>query len=491
MNILKIKLTSLVNILLKISLPIIIIAGIIMCFASFQGFHIASTAVFTLIMLISLLGGYKIVNSGLNCNKKILIILLMGAVVRILWLLNTNNTPTSDFSAMYEEAGQFVQGNRDVLKGLSYPARFPHMIMTILYMALIRYIFPYYSLVAIKMVNLILGIGVLILLYAIAEQIFKDKKYQLYTLLLGSLYPPFITYTSVFCSENLAMPLYLLSILLFLKGLKKQNHMSIILILSSAALGIGNLFRMIAVVILIAYVIYLLVYSEQNIFKKFQNIICITLPYMMVLILVSSCLQRINITDTPLWRGKEPKITSVLRGTNIESLGMWNAEDAQIGQDNLGDYDEIEKKSKEIIYERLTTTPPLKIGIFYIEKLASQWCMGDFSGSFWTQNDMDDDRIIFKVGQAGSMPFQVIYVIMLIMAFFRLINKDKSSEGFSIDLFHLILIGYIGAYLITENQCRYGYIISWIFIILGIDGIKAFISSSVSKKKSNEIEISI
>lgn len=50
-------------------------------------------------------------------------------------------------------------------------------------------------------------------------------------------------------------------------------------------------------------------------------------------------------------------------------------------------------------------------------------------------------------------------------------NNNGSEPNTKLNLFHLILLGYVAAYLITENQNRYGYIVSWIFIILAVDGI--------------------
>ncbi|WP_252233191.1 MULTISPECIES: hypothetical protein [Clostridium] len=46
------------------------------------------------------------------------------------------------------------------------------------------------------------------------------------------------------------------------------------------------------------------------------------------------------------------------------------------------------------------------------------------------------------------------------------------NSNSQLNLFYLIFLGYIATYLITENQNRYGYIVSWLFIILAVDGIK-------------------
>ena len=205
------------NVALKVLLSVIIITSIIMCFATFVGFNIAGTLVITSVLCISMYGEFKIVNCEMNYNKKVTYIILISIAIRVLWLLNTNSIPNSDFATMYSCAGEFLNGNKDILKGANYAGRFPHILMNILYMILVRFVFPQYNIIAMKIVYLILGTLSLGIIYLISKEIFKDKKYSIYTLCLGSVFPPLITYSAVFCSENLAIPFYLISILLFIK----------------------------------------------------------------------------------------------------------------------------------------------------------------------------------------------------------------------------------------------------------------------------------
>lgn len=60
---------------------------------------------------------------------------------------------------------------------------------------------------------------------------------------------------------------------------------------------------------------------------------------------------------------------------------------------------------------------------------------------------------------------------MLILIFLGLKDKENINLKLRLDLFYLIFCGYIAAYLITENQSRYGYIVCWLFIILAVDGV--------------------
>lgn len=114
---------------------------------------------------------------------------------------------------------------------------------------------------------------------------------------------------------------------------------------------------------------------------------------------------------------------------------------------------------------------PIKLIVFYIEKLSLQWNMGDFSGAFWPQLDVPQNAIVFEVSKEGSAPFQLIYIITLVLIFNGVLCKNKIYTNAKINLFYLIFCGYISTYLLTENQNRYAYTASWLFIILSINGI--------------------
>ncbi|WP_051993113.1 hypothetical protein [Clostridium sartagoforme] len=239
---------------------------------------------------------------------------------------------------------------------------------------------------------------------------------------------------------------------------------------------------MVAVIMVIAYAMYILIYSKDKIATKIRNIALYTIPYFILLFLVSFTLQNLKITEFPLWKGSEPKITNILKGTNIENHGRWNKEDASIVEKYNYDYEEITEASEEIIKERLTTTPPLKLIGFYIKKFALQWSVGDFEGTLWTKSDVPDEDIIVDVSQ--EIP-QIIYTFMMILIFLGILNRKNNKETQEMNLFYIILYGYGFMYLITEEQGRYSYIVSWVFVILAIEGIN-FLLNKKNTKKFNE-----
>lgn len=180
--------------------------------------------------------------------------------------------------------------------------------------------------------------------------------------------------------------------------------------------------------------------------------------------LVSQSLLNANITETHLWNPKEPSITSILKGTNIEHHGMYNEEDANIPIKLNHDPQKIKEVSKEIIIKRLTTTPKPKLIFHYIKKIAMQWGMGDFRAFVWTTDEVFGKNIFKNIIHEVSIFTQIIYITILIRIFSALKNNDY-MEIKEMNFFYILFGGFVLLFLITEFQERYAFIISWIFVI--------------------------
>ena len=198
-------------------------------------------------------------------------------ILKIIWNINTCSYPNSDFKVMYDIAGDMIKGDFSGMKGLGYIARFPHLTFTVMYMLFIKFLAPYHNILIMKMINISFSTVTVFIVYLIADILFENKKKSMAALIIASLFPTFITYTAVFFGENIAMIFYVLSIYL----------------------------------------------------------------YLLIIIIISSSLQKCRVTERPLWSGSEPKITNILKGTNFESLGMWNERDAQFVEKNLGNYTKL------------------------------------------------------------------------------------------------------------------------------------------------------
>jgi len=444
----------------------------------YKNFNYVNMTILTIYIILLVTFIYSL-RKKIHKNKIIIGVIAVGFVLRFIWAFITPSVPTSDFKNMYDTAQNLLNGDNSALTGLGYFARFPHMTPYILFMESMLKLFGKNTLMVVKSINVLLSTFSIFLVYLICNSIFKDYKRTLIGAFIMSVLPASILYVPVYCSENIAIPFYLLSIYLFILVFNNKKN-SLYLILCSLLLSIGHLFRMIAYIILIAYVMYILIYDKDAILKKIRNIIFIIIPFVLLFMFTGNYLVDVGITDQKLWNGSEPStITSAVRGSNIESGGSWNPEDAEFISNLLHDRNALEKACKERIKERYTTTPPLKLVYFFVGKFISQWGFGDSAGAYWSELDIPDENIKFDISGKGTFSYQIVYAMLLFLIILGLFNIKQQTENKIINLFYIILCGFGAAFLILETQCRYSFIISFIFAILPVT---AFNSNSNTNK---------
>lgn len=413
--------------------------------------------------ILTLILGSVVIFSKIRHRYKITIILLVAMLLRVFWIFSVNTMPISDFNSMYEDAQILLSGDTSVLKGYEYLARFPHLIPMTFYMAGVINVFSANALLALKLLNIVFGIVSIYLLYKLADNFVESEREKLFVLLIGAIFPPFITYTSVLCTENIAIPLYLASLIMFYKAKKSSGSSYGKFIIAGIILALGNLFRGVAIVVLIAFTIYILICTDK---KKFKNIGCILLGYAIVSLSISGILLKADLIERPLWQGAEPStVTLLLKGTNFEHNGMWNIDDAEFIDKHLRD-ENLSELCLEKVKERLSSKSPLEIIVFYAKKFAAQWETGDCAGTYWAYTGAN-----IPLNTTLPVTFQYIYVGILVLALIGQFKKDDKNNA----LLNIILFGFGLLFIIIETQPRYSYIVSWIFIIFAVCGIEIII----------------
>ena len=469
MNSIERKFTKLINISLRILFLLILLGIIAMSFLSFINLsfeNITYSLIVSLILVIfcglMVYLFYKLVKKDYSDRTVLLIILSLGFLLRLAYILLIDVKPFSDFQIIYNSGEKFAAGDYSVFKGTNYIARFTHLTILTLYFGVISKISSN-ALFIIKLINVILSTINIYVLYLISSELYEDKKKSLIISFIACVFPAFIVYNAVLCSENLAMPFLLGSIYMFILVIKNKKSSPWILV-SGVLLSISNLFRMVGTIIIIAYILYLVIYYLNK--KSIKIGALLIASFLVPLIIINSILLRFNITEYPLWQGREPSITSVLKGTNIESIGMWNEEDSQISQQYNFNYKDIESASKYIIKERLTTTPLYKLIGFYIVKFTAQWSSGDFLGVYWSTGVVSILNSTFTLSTALFFYSQVLYIILMLSIYKQLFHIKHALDNKLINLLYIIFCGFGLFYLIIEQQPRYAYIVSWIFILL-------------------------
>ena len=425
-----------------------------------------------------------------NINKKVMIglIIMLGLILRTIWAFSLDNVPVSDFNQIYEAAINVNKGDCSALKGLAYFGRFPHLIMTVLYFSKILNIFGENALVALKSINIVFSTLSIVVIYFILNEIFEEYSKVVIGTFIAALHPALILYTPVYCGENIAILFYLLSIYLFIMAIKPERK-TINFIFCGFLLFIGHLFRMVAQIVIISYVLYIFIYNKEKYIEKFKHSFIIIASFIVPFIIIGNILVYTEITDRKLWSGSEPNITSILKGSNIDYTGRWNKDDAEFINKNLNNREYLENESKKIIIDRYTNTNFFRVGIFEICKMSKQWMTGDSGGSFWSQLDLKNDKVKIDIVNEGSSWYQLFYITILFMIIRGLLTGLNEKEEI-INLFLIIFCGYGCTFLILETQERYSFIISWVFVIISVQGLYP-IKKTLYKRENEPKEICI
>ncbi len=421
----------------------------------------------TILLGAGFLAGIITVFSKLKTKSKLLIILLIAFIIRLIWIINVKSVPVSDFLTIYNTAKEFLNGNVSQLRDYGYLARFPHLTPMMLYMAGMIKLFGPYHIIAMKCVGLALSVLSVYLIYKLSGYYIKSDRNRLIAALIASIYPSLVSYSSTYCTETVGVPLFLLSVILFHKAVNAENHKLLRFLECGAVLYFSNMFRGVAIIFLIAFGLFIFIFTSKN---KIASMASIIVGYFTVSLIVSGILMATNVIEHPLWQAKEPSYaTLMLKGSNFEHNGTWNLEDAHFVDEHLKS-DDLSKKCFEVIRERLSERTPLEIAGFYGKKFANQWSIGDCSGTYWATFDTDT-----PFPYPLPIPFQATYVIVLILSLCTFVNKNKTQN---LALMFLLLCGFGAAFMLLETQGRYSYVVSWIFIILSACGLESFSSDN-------------
>lgn len=444
------------SVMVLVALSAVFVASVIMVFVlPIPDWHYK----LALVLGLCILSGMGVLCTKLKSRNKLLLILGIAFVLRLWWMLTVNSVPTSDLLLVYNAAKGFTNGKVGALRDYGYLARFPHLVPMMLYMAGMIKAFGTYHIFAMKCVSVVLSVTTVYLVYLLSGYYVKKENSRLVAALIASVWPSFVSYSSTFCTETIGVPLFILSVILFHRAINSEKNRTLNFAICGAVLCFSNMFRAVAVIFLIAFIIYMLIFVSKS---KITGIASILVGYLCVSLVVSTLLMAGGVTEQPLWKGKEPSYaTLMLKGSNFEYGGAWNPEDARFVTEHLGD-ENLSSMCFEKISERLREKSIWEIAWFYSGKFIMQWTVGDCGGTFWAtlNTNVPSTNLL-------PMPFQFVYIAVVFLSICAFLTRKKHSP---MVLMMLLLCGFGAAFVMLETQARYSYIVSWVFVILAAYG---------------------
>ena len=406
--------------------------------------------IISMVLVLSATFLYKV-----KCNKLFPVYLFLFAfIIRLIWILSIDTQPISDFKIMYDGAMDIVNGNKDALLNNYYFNTWVYQLGYTMFLAILLKIFSG-SLLALKIVNTIIICLIPVIIYLIINKLTLEK-YARISSILYSIYISSIINSSVLTNQNLATLLFYLALYILIINIKHKW------ILVGITLGLGNIIRPEAPIILIAIFLFLIFrdFTDFRIIKKnILSFIGILFTFIIItkgasfLILKSGYTEYHLSNRDPLW-----KITC---GLNPDTKGTYSHDDLVF----LSQFEDRNEGHKTLITTRLDN--PVSLLVTMASKTVPMWASNDTSISFAFSDNIDNTNLYNALLKLEKIQ----YIIIITFALLGVINmiREKSKFNYSF-LFLIILIGYFLAHLILEVQPRYRYFAIPIFFIMAAYG---------------------
>ena len=395
-------------------------------------------------------------------------IILAGITIlpRVGWIRSSDIPPISDFKIYHDIAVSLLNG-----KSVAdlYLVKFPHVIGYPLILSKVYRVFGSSVLVA-QWWGVACTLASVFILWRLVGRVSSDAAGRVAALIFA-LFPSTIFYSTMVATEPTFTLLFLLCTYLlvcasslttsFVTNHATNRALSVVSILAMFGLigvisAFCNAVRPLAMIFLVAAVIYVLVKNANK--KVFLGIL--GLAIMLMTYNVTASLYRLYIT--PIIGGTPAKNSfgyTFLVSTNIESRGMWNQADTDCMRDlyNQGHSpDEVNRIMRNKGLERIKSNLG-EMPLHYITKTAIMWG-SDNDGLEWNLESTKKGGYGHVSGNIGLLKdlsgwyYRIVLVLALIMAISHLFRPDGDQW-----LFALIVLGYAGAFMLTEVQGRYHY----------------------------------
>ena len=420
----------------------------------------------------------------------IAVTVLLGLSLRLFFYFQYSYAPISDPATFYSASQNLIEeGNfGDLSEDISF---FPYLAAYSNVLALANIIIPDFWLATI-IANTLFSLGTATCLYFATKALLgqKKQKYAVLAFVLWFLSPfeiLFSTQSLPVTATNFFIGLSILLSIEIFNVIKSKNTKKSCLLAVALGLvtGLGNCFRPIFSVILIAIIIYTIYFllktrgeESSKYFKKLSG------ASVLIILIIFCIVNSLNL----IWVGKTTGMRaatnsggwSIFVGSNQESRGQWNLDDAET-KDIICAGLEPEGGSEEWADEchyRLT-----KEGI---KRYLSYGFWGTISlgleklkvFSSWQNNIYNASGCVVDYGNSkietfykGFVFFYIVAVIILCIRSLCLFLKNLGDTGGTrcddrIIILVLLLLGFFFSSALVEVSNRYAQVIYPVFVVL-------------------------
>jgi len=390
-------------------------------------------------------------NKKINIKNFPLFIFIISLIIRILICIYLKTDIVDDFKTMLDASKDVLNNNLSFVNTM-YFKTYPYQIGHVLYQALLLRIIN--SVLFLKIINSIITSLIVVFIYLISKNLFKEKTARLISVLyLLYLYPLYLN--TVLTNQHL--PALLSLIVIYLIVTKKLNYKLSLLI--GVILSIANVFRTESIIFIMAISVYYLITMNKDNYKSIiKNVLLIIVTYF---VLFNSISLILNLTPVKTKLNNNSGYWKFYCGLNYESNGIYNDKDAIT-------YFNENKDGKKLLIDRVKKDK-LKLPVLFLKKEVILWTQTNYDLRISNKIDNNIYNFILFLNQG------YLNVIILLFVLSLLFVKNEKKE---VLLIKVLIALYYGVYMFIEISPRYAYILHMILFLLlglGIEGISDII----------------
>ncbi len=441
---------------------------------------------------------YKL-SSKLNKYKRKFIIpltLFFSFSVQLIIIFLFPKLPDADSRTVLSLALNMLYNNDySSLQHGGYLYMFPFNYSTVLYLKALLSIFPNNYLV-LKIFNILFTLVTILMIYLLYKEInYKSKDNDYGVLIFAATYVPSL-FMSNYIYNDIIATAFLTTAIYFLIRFQKEKSLKYAII-SSILLAIGVYFRSVGIIVLIAGVIYLLLNINKIGRKQVLKAFCVlVLLFNIPNLTQNAVLQATGIVNESVNKNSAPIYMWLNMGMNKDTFGYWDNMKSYTIYQRQANYNK--EKSTELfkaqISDKISNMSFIDLANLYYNKIIWTWTEGTYQiETYGIGNGASSNsrlRIARENTQYSYPTFAtnlfkgdsiyrsgldwILYVMNFLMycfIFIRLISGFKSkryNEAFLI----LVILGFIGFYILWEVKSRYLYPVYPLLIILSYMGFK-------------------
>jgi hypothetical protein len=444
-------------------------------------------------------GGYRLCLRLNACRRQIVIpaTLLVSFALQLLLILVFPKLPAADSQTVLSLAlNMLYRHDYASFQSGGYLYMFPYNFSIVVYLKTLLCLFPD-DYVVLKIFNILFSLVTTLLIYGISQELRgKARENDYGVLILAATYIPMLFMSNFIYNDIPATTCLTAAIYFFLKFVRGKSLRH--LLPAAVLLAVGNYFRGIGLLVFLAAVLYLLLNIRQIGLKKVIVAICLTaLLFNLPGWTQDTVLQAARIVSEPPGQNAAPVYMWLNMGLNRQTLGYWdNMQSYNIYQRQAG-YNQAKSKElfKAAIRQKLAAMTAGDLLHLYYEKMIWTWTEGTYQIETNCLGNEESPRTGLRRGGPAQRTYSyptpatalfkgdsayrsglldLLYGMNFLLYCFLFLRLATGLKTKRLDetLLLLVILGFIGFYLLWEIKSRYIYPVYPLCLVLAYKGFQ-------------------